>query len=143
MQFPGMDPSLRVERPALQLGWAVALVFIAWLIAAFWLFGNAVEPLIDFSGDPVSADEQARSDRYMRIWAIVMAAGPAAMAILAGCFRMTKTAATFGIVTMVLTCLVAAQPWAVSRKAKDVRVVAEPTDEGFGRSFVVADPDAV
>jgi catechol 2,3-dioxygenase-like lactoylglutathione lyase family enzyme len=28
-----------------------------------------------------------------------------------------------------------------SWKAKDVRVVAEPTDDGFGRTFVVADPD--
>jgi hypothetical protein len=89
----------------------LAPVFIAWLIAGFGLFGSGVEPLLEFAGDPVTPGDRAESDHLLRIWAVVTAVGPAVMALLAGWLRMPKTAATFAVATVALTCLLAVQPW--------------------------------
>ena len=108
MDFPGIDPSERAERPSRNLGGIVVLAAFLWFFASVVLLCLGIATALTFWEPPPPA-EQAAADRYMRAFAVVVTAGPLAIAVLAGCLRLTKTAVTFAVIGCAVGCLLGSE----------------------------------
>lgn len=101
----------RSGKPPEWFGWVIGLVAVGWVVASVCLFGSILEYSLLLFGEQMTPYEESMADHYTRIWAVVTAVGPFAIALLSWCLRYWRTGWVFAVIGVVLGLLLASQEW--------------------------------